>query len=238
MRVLIVDDEPLACERIRRLLDEEPGIEIAGECHDGKSAVEQIRRLAPDLVFLDVHMPEMNGFDVLRALERVPPVIFVTAFDEFAVKAFEVHALDYLLKPFDRERFQKALARARRGDLAANLCGLIEQLNGRKKHLDRLVVKTGGRVVFLTTEEIDYIEAAGNYVRLHAGEQSHLYRETISNLETQLDPTKFARIHRSTIVNLSRVKELHPLFRGDFTVLLRDGRELVLTKSYRGRLKI
>jgi|SRR5579871_473485 len=237
MRVLIVDDEPLACERIRTLLAEEPGVEIAGECHDGKSAVETIRRIAPDLVFLDVQMPEMNGFEVLKALDPVPPIIFVTAFDEFAVKAFEVHALDYLLKPFDRERFQKALARARRSDVAAKLRGLIEQLHGRR-YLDRLVVKTGGRVIFLTAEEIDYIEAAGNYVRLHTGGENHLYREKISHLEMELDPAKFARIHRSTIVNLSRVKEMHPLFRGDFTVLLRDGRELILSKSYRGRLRI
>ncbi|HLW76601.1 MAG TPA: LytTR family DNA-binding domain-containing protein [Bryobacteraceae bacterium] len=238
MRVLIVDDEPLARERIRALLAEEPDIEIVGECEDGRSAVERIRKLAPDLVFLDVQMPEMDGFEVLKQLKQVPTVIFVTAYDEFAVKAFEVHALDYLLKPFDRERFKKALGRAWRGDMAARLSGLIEELHGRGKYLDRLVVKTGGRVLFIATEEIDYIEASGNYVRLHTGAESYLYRETISHLESELDPGKFVRIHRSTMVNLSRVKELHPLFRGDFTVRLRDGRELVLTKSYRGRLRI
>lgn len=242
MRVLIVDDEPLACERIRTLLADEASVEIAGECHDGKSAVEAIRKLAPDVVFLDVQMPEMNGFEVLKQLDRMPTIIFVTAYDEFAVKAFEVHALDYLLKPFDRERFQRALARARRGDLDAQLNerlrGLIEQLPGRKQYLDRFVIKSGGRVVFLAADEIDSIEAAGNYVRLRAGGENHLYRQTISRLDEALDPAKFARIHRSTIVNLSRVKELYPLFRGDFTVVLRDGRELVLAKSYRERLKV
>jgi two-component system LytT family response regulator len=233
-----VDDEPLACERIRTLLAEQPGIEIVGECHDGRSAVEKIRELAPDLVFLDVQMPEMNGFQALKQLERLPSIIFVTAYDEFAVKAFEVHALDYLLKPFDRERFQKALARAQSGDLDTRLRRLLEQINQRKEYLERFVVKAGGRVLFLPIEEIDYIEAAGNYVRLHAGADNYLHRETISHLEETLDRARFARIHRSTIVNLNRVKELHPLFRGDFTVVLRDGRELTLAKSYRGRLRI
>jgi two-component system LytT family response regulator len=238
MRVLIVDDEPLACERLRTLLSGEPDIEIAGECHDGASALAAIRRLAPDLVFLDVQMPEMDGFAVLRALDRMPAVIFVTAFDQFAIQAFEVHALDYLLKPFDRERFQKALARARRGDLDARLRGLIEELRGRKQYTDRLVVRSGGRVLFLRVEELDYIESAGNYVRLHSGSEQYLYRETMARLESSLDPAKFARIHRSTIVNVDRVKELHPMFRGDYAVVLRDGRELTLAKSYRDRLKV
>ena len=238
MRVLIVDDEPLACERIRTLLGGERDIEIAGECHDGRSAVETIRRTAPDLVFLDVQMPEMDGFAVLAALERMPAVIFVTAFDQFAIRAFEVHALDYLLKPFDRERFHKALARARQGDLDARLRGLIAELRTRKEFTERLVVRAGGRVLFLGVNEVDYIEAAGNYVRLHAGSEEYLYRETMAHLEAALDPARFARIHRSTIVNVSRVKELYPLFRGDFTVVMRDGRRLTLAKSYRARLQV
>jgi two-component system LytT family response regulator len=238
MRVLIIDDEPLACERIRTLLAAEPDIEIAGECHDGLSAVEAIRRLAPDLIFLDVQMPEMDGFAVLQALDRMPAVIFVTAFDQFAIQAFEVHALDYLLKPFDRERFQKALKRARRENLDAGLRGLLEELRGRKEYAGRLVVRAGGRVLFLRMDEIDYIEAAGNYVRLHAGGDEYLYRETMSRLEAMLDPAKFARIHRSTIVNVDRVKELHPLFRGDYAVVLHDGRRLTLAKSYRERLRV
>ncbi|HXB70356.1 MAG TPA: LytTR family DNA-binding domain-containing protein [Candidatus Acidoferrales bacterium] len=238
MRVLIVDDEPLACERIRTLLAGESDIEIAGECHDGRSAVDAIRRIAPDLVFLDVQMPEMDGFAVLQAVERMPAVIFVTAFDQFAIKAFEVHALDYLLKPFDRERFHRALARARRGDLDGRLRGLMAELRGRKEYLERLVVRAGGRVLFLRVDELDYIEAAGNYVRLHAGGDEYLYRETMSHLETSLDPAQFARIHRSTMVNVNRVKELYPLFRGDYTVVLRDGRQLTLAKSYRERLRV
>ena len=241
MRVLIVDDEPLACERIRTLLAGERGIEIAGECHDGKSAVDAIRRLAPDLVFLDVQMPEMDGFGVLERLnrDRMPAVIFVTAFDQYAIKAFEVCALDYLLKPFDRERFAKALARARSsGDLTARLGALLEEWSGRRKYLDRLVIRSGGRVFFLRVEEIDWIESAGNYVRLHCGNEGHLYRETMARMESSLDPARFARIHRSTIVNVERVKELHPLFRGDYTVILRNGRELTLSKGYRGRLAL
>jgi two-component system LytT family response regulator len=238
MRVLIVDDEPLACERIRTLLAGERDIEIAGECHDGRAAVEAIRRTAPDLVFLDVQMPEMDGFAVLAALDRMPAVIFVTAYDQFAIKAFEVHALDYLLKPFDRERFQKALARARHGDLDARLRGLLAELRARKEFTERLVVRAGGRVLFLRVDEVDYFEAAGNYVRLHAGAEEYLYRETMARLEAALDPARFARIHRSTIVNVSRVKELYPMFRGDFAVVLRDGRRLTLAKSYRARLQV
>jgi two-component system LytT family response regulator len=238
MRVVIVDDEPLACERIRTLLMDEPGVEIAGECHDGKSAVEMIRKLAPDLVFLDVQMPEMDGFEVVKQLARLPSIIFVTAYDQFAVKAFEIHALDYLLKPFDRERFQKALARARGGQVDARLVRLIDQLTGRKEFLTRLVVKAEGRVIFLSAEEIDYIEAAGNYVRLHAGGESYLHRETISRLEQAMDPEKFVRIHRSTIVSVSRIRELHRMFHGDFKVVLRNGQELTLARSYRDRLKI
>jgi two-component system LytT family response regulator len=168
----------------------------------------------------------------------MPAVIFVTAFDQFAIKAFEVHAVDYLLKPFDRERFFKALERARRGDLDARLRGLLEELRTRKEFLERLVVRSGGRVLFLRVDEVDYIEAAGNYVRLHAGGDEYLYRETMARIEGALDPAKFARIHRSTIVNMDRVKELHPLFRGDYTVVLRDGRQLTLAKSYRERLRV
>jgi two-component system, LytTR family, response regulator len=245
MRVLIVDDEPLACERLRTLLAAEPGIEIAGECHDGRSALQAIRDLAPDLVFLDVQMPELDGFAVIEALPSPPAVIFVTAFDQFAIRAFEVCALDYLLKPFDRERFAKALARGRAecerrsaSDLGARMQSLLAELRGRKKYLDRIVIRAGGRVIFLRAEELDWIEAAGNYVRLHSGAEEYLYRETLSRMEAALDPACFARIHRSTIVNTERIKELHPLFRGDYTVVLRDGRRLTLSKPYRPRLNL
>ncbi len=247
MRVLIVDDEPLACERIRTLLAAEPGIEIAGECHDGRSAVKAISGIAPDLVFLDVQMPEMDGFAVLDQIssEAMPAVIFVTAFDQYAIKAFEVFALDYLLKPFDRERFAKALARGRvecerrsATDLSARLRSVLDEWKQRKPHLDRLVIRSSGRVFFLRVDELDWVESAGNYVRLHAGREEYLYRETMSRLEALLDPEKFARIHRSTIVNLERVKELHPQFRGDYAVILRDGRKLTLSKAYRDRLRV
>jgi two-component system LytT family response regulator len=247
MRILIVDDEPLACERIRTLLAAESDVEIVGECHDGRSALAAIAALSPDLVFLDVQMPEMDGFAVLHNIApgRMPAVIFVTAFDQYAIRAFEVCALDYLLKPFDRERFTRALARGRAeysrrgaGDLDTRLKNALEEWNNRRKYLDRLVIRSGGRVFFLRVEELDWIEAAGNYVRLHAGAEEHLYRETMARLESSLDPEKFARIHRSAIVNVDRVKELHPLFRGDYTVILRDGRELTLSKAYRDRLRL
>ena len=245
MRVLIVDDEPLACERLRTLLAGERDVTIVAECHDGRAAVAAIRDLAPDLVFLDVQMPEMDGFAVLEALREPPVVIFVTAFDQFAIRAFEVCALDYLLKPFDRERFEKALGRGRAeyerrsvSDLGARMQSLLAELRVRKGYLDRIVVRAGGRVLFLRVDELDWIEAAGNYVRLHSGAEEYLYRETLSRMEAALDPARFARIHRSSIVNLERIKELHPLFRGDYTVVLRDGRELTLSKAYRERMKV
>jgi len=252
MRVLIVDDEPLARERIRQLLADEAAVEIAGESHDGRSAVDAIRRLKPDLVFLDVQMPEMDGFAVLAALnrERMPVVVFVTAFDQFAIKAFEVCALDYLLKPFDRERFAASLNRARDEcarratpgfDLDQRLRAVLEEWQAQAKaqaaHPNRLVIKSGGRIQFLRIDDIDYIEAQGNYVLLHAGSEQYLHRETMARIEAALDPVRFARIHRSTIVNLERVKEMQPLFRGDYTVTLRDGRKLTLGKAYRDKLK-
>jgi two-component system LytT family response regulator len=245
MRVLIADDEPLACERLRTLLEAERDIELVGECHDGRSAAEAIRRMAPDLIFLDVQMPEMDGFAVLDALPSPPAVVFVTAFDQFAIRAFDVCALDYLLKPFDRERFRKALTRARAecerrsvSDLGQRLQSLLAELRDRKQYVERLVVRTGGRVLFLKVAELDFIEPAGNYLRLHCGAEEYLYRETLARMETMLDPARFARIHRSTIVNVERVKELHPLFRGDYAVILRDGHQLTLAKAYRDRLKV
>lgn len=247
IRVLIVDDEPLARERIRMLLEDEPGIDIAAESANGTEALRDIQRLTPDLVFLDVQMPELTGFEVLGRLDpaRMPVIIFVTAYDQYALKAFEVCALDYLLKPFDRERFGRALARARAeldrrksGKVNEQVLRLLSELGGAKKHLEKLMIRDGGRVFFLRADEIDWIEAAGNYVRLHAGKEEHLYRETMTKLEAQLNPEHFARIHRSAIVNTERIKELQPWSRGDYVIVLKDNRKLTLSRTYRGRLNL
>ena len=245
-RVIIADDEPLARERLRTLLAGEPWIEIVGECHDGPSAVEAIQTLAPDLVFLDVQMPGATGFDVIQAIgpDQMPCVIFVTAYDRYALKAFDVHALDYLLKPFDRGRFQQALARARQqldrqssGDLERRLLQLVQDLRSPHHRLERFVVKSGGRVFFVRSDEIDWIEAAGNYVKLHVGSEAHLFRETMNTLESQLDPDLFFRVHRSHIVNIERVRELQPWFNGEYVVFLRDGTRLTLSRGYREKLQ-
>lgn len=245
MKVLIVDDEPLARERVRRHLRDEPGVEIVGEAGNGREAVSEIEEKTPDLVFLDVQMPEMNGFDVLKALEenKIPAIVFTTAYDKYAIQAFEFHALDYLLKPFSRERFSRAVRHAREqlensrqsGSIDERLVSLLENLKA-KKYLERIVVKSSGRVFFIKTEEIDWIEAAGNYLKLHVGRDAHLIRETMQSIEAKLDPEKFFRIHRSTLVQIDRIKELHPLFGGDYAVILRNGTELNLSRNYRERL--
>jgi two-component system LytT family response regulator len=192
-------------------------------------------------------MPEMDGFQVLQSLDSasLPVIIFVTAFDQYAIKAFDVCALDYLLKPFDRERFEQALARGRTeharrttGNLDLRLRNALDAWQKRAQYTDRLVIKSGGRVFFLRVQEIDWIEAQGNYILLHASGQEYLHRETMARMEATLDPGMFARIHRSTIVNVERIKELHPLFRGDYTVILRGGQELTLGKAYRSRLNV
>jgi two-component system, LytTR family, response regulator len=246
IRTVIVDDEPLARTRIRSLLEREPDIVIVGECADGRQAVNDLRQLEPDLVFLDVQMPALDGFGVLEALdnERLPAVIFVTAHDRYALRAFEVHALDYLLKPFDRERFQKALERVRnqleRAETAASrqrLLALLEDVQAARKPLQRVVIKSEGRVFFVRVEDIDWIEAAGNYLRLHVGRETHLLRETMNGLEGRLDPAQFVRIHRSTMVQFDRIRELQPWFHGDYRVLLRDGTELTLSRGYRQKLQ-
>jgi two-component system, LytTR family, response regulator len=244
IRTLIVDDEPLARDRVRRFLRDEAEIEIIGECGNGNEAVDVITREKPDLVFLDIQMPEKNGFEVIKGLstKRLPTIIFVTAYDQYALQAFDVHALDYLLKPFNRERIKRAVARAREhiehkrlGKLDERLVSLISDLRGERKYLDRLVVKAVGRVFFLKTDEIDWIEAAGNYVKLHVGRESHMIRETMNGIEAKLDPSQFLRIHRSTVVNIDRIKELHPMFSGDYAVILRNGTELALSRNYRER---
>lgn len=245
IRALIVDDEPLARAMIRRMLSDHADVEIAGECENGSQAIVAIRQSAPDLVFLDVQMPGADGFAVIEALaaEQLPIIIFVTAYDQYAVRAFQVRALDYLLKPFDRERFEQALERARahirserRDDLNARLLDLLADARARAGYLERLIIKAEGRIFFLKTEEIEWIEAEGNYVCLHVKQQKHLFREAISNLEKQLDPRQFQRIQRSAIVNLDFIRELHPWSRGDYKVILRDGTELKLSHRYKSNL--
>jgi len=244
IKTLIVDDEPLARERVKRFLRDEADIEIIGESGDGAEAVAMIKNEKPDLVFLDIEMPEKTGFEVIKSLnaKTVPIVIFVTAYDQYALQAFDVYALDYLLKPFNRERLHRAVARAhahienkKRGNLDERLVLLLADLKSEKKYLERLMVKSVGRVFFIKTDEIDWIEAAGNYLKLHVGRESHLIRETMNAVEAKLNPDKFLRIHRSTVVNIDRIKELHPMFSGDYSVILRNGAELTLSRNYRER---
>jgi two-component system LytT family response regulator len=241
IRTLIVDYEPLARDRLRQLLQNETEIEITGECADGREAVAAIRKTPPDLLFLDVQMPELDGFGVLEALGAgpMPVIVFVTAYEHFAVRAFEVHAVDYLLKPFDHERFQKALRRAVKQ--VGNRDG--STFHQRQSALltdllsSRLAVKSGGRVVWVKLEEIDWIGSADNYAELHVGAKSHLLRETMGALETRLPPEKFVRISRSAIVNTQRIKELHRLFYGGYELALHDGTRLTLSRRYRDKLQ-
>ena len=246
IRALVIDDEPLAREMIREMLEGESEVEIIGECANGREAVEAIRSMRPDLIFLDIQMPELGGFEVLEALktEEVPYIIFATAYDQYAVRAFEVHALDYLLKPFDRERFEASWKRAkafiRDGRFNArdqHILALLQELKAGPRFLERLVIKTEGRVFFLDVDEICCIESEGNYVRVHNGRKTYLLRETISGLESQLDPKKFLRIHRSSIVRIDKIKELQPWFHGEYHVVLENGKQLTLSRNYRANLQ-
>ena len=253
IKTLIVDDEPLARRNLRLLLERDGQIEIVDECRNGREAVKAIDAHAPDLIFLDIQMPEMDGFDVLQCVgpEHIQAVIFVTAFDQYALKAFEVHALDYLLKPFDDERFNHALQRAKAqieareiNQLSKKLLALLEEREterkgskGDERYLTRLMIKASSRVMLLKVDEIDFIEADGNYAKLHAGRKTHLLREKMNDLEGRLDPAKFVRIHRSIIVNLERIKEMHPHFNGDYVVVLEDGRQLKLSRTRREHLE-
>lgn len=244
VRTLIVDDESLARDRLRQLLEKEPAIEIVGECSDGRAAVAAIRKEAPELVFLDVQMPELDGFGVAETLgaEAGPVIVFVTAHDRFALRAFEIHAVDYLLKPFDRERFQKALRRAldqidhraSRG-LIERQAALIAELKSPRPG-EQLAVKSGGHTVWVRLEDIDWISSADNYTELHVGTKSHLLRETLSALEARLEPAKFVRISRSAIVNAQRIKEIKRLFYGGCELTLQGGARLTLSRRYRDKL--
>lgn len=254
-RALIVDDEKPARRRLLDLLAKHPDVVVVGECASGVDAVRMVREEKPDLLFLDIQMPTLNGFEVINEIgvSRVPVTIFVTAFDTYAVRAFEVNALDYLLKPYSDERFGACLTKAldfirtqKREEMSSRLVSLLEQTRqdqfGRApanggRYVDRLLVKTAGRVIFLPAEELTWIEAAGVYVQLHTGAKKYLHRCSLLELEKQLDPDRFVRIHRSTIVNTSSVKELYLQSHGDYTMILKDGTQLKLSRSYRSKFQ-
>lgn len=249
IRVAIVDDEPLARERLRTMMSNRPGFEVVAECHDGEQAVETLSAELPDLVFLDVQMPELDGFAVLEALaetvdaNRLPGVVFVTAYDAYAIRAFEVNALDYLLKPFDRARFETALERATSrlhrsagittdSDLREFVTQLRAERNAAGRYAERIVVRASGRIFFVRVKDIDWVEGDGNYVRLHSGGKSHLVRETLKSIEARLDPKRFLRVHRSSIINVDRIVSLEPYFHGEYVITMRDGAKVTSSRSH------
>ena len=262
LRAIVADDEQLARDRIRRLLEEEPDVEVVAECADGDAAVEAIRAHRPDLAFLDVQMPGRDGLAVVDALrgEAMPVIVFATAFDEYAIRAFEVHALDYLVKPFNPRRFRAAVARARealaqgRGANEERLLALVRQLGEaqrdlerrldaasakpaaperREGWLERITVRAKGRIHFVRAADVDWIGSAGNYVELHVGPAVHTVRESLTGLAARLDPARFVRIHRTTVVNVDRIREIQPWFSGDYVVLMQSGAKLTMSRSYR-----
>ena len=246
IRTLIVDDEPLAREWVRNGLQDEPDVEVIGECGDGFEAVRTIAAEKPDLVLLDVQMPGLDGFGVLASVdpENLPAVVFVTAFDRYALKAFEAHAVDYLMKPFSGERLHQAVERARAAidrsaskDLKTQLRALLDDIERERQYPEWLLIKKDDRSVFLRVEDIDWIESSRNNVRLHVGKEVYVYHETTSGIEARLDPKHFFRIHRSTIVHIERIRDMHPWFNGDYAVTLKDGTRLTLSSTYRERLK-
>jgi two-component system, LytTR family, response regulator len=249
IRTVIADDEKPARTRLLALLERRSDIEVVGVARDGREAVELVRSRKPDLLFLDIHMPELDGFGVLREISpaRVPVTIFVTAHDRYAIRAFEAHAVDYLLKPFSDERFQAALEHAGESlrqvaktdwiTRITNLLGDEAATNDGSGRLERIVLRAGGRVTFLELEDIDWISAAGVYLQFHIGGKTHLYRSSIAAFLQRLDPNRFVRVHRSTVVNTDRIRELRPRGHGDFTIILKDGRELTLSRAYRSQLE-
>ena len=250
LRTVIADDERLARQKLMILLESEPSVNVIAECQDGRQTVAAIRSFHPDLLLLDIQMPDLDGFQVLReiAAEEMPVVIFTTAYDQYAIRAFEANALDYLLKPFDQERLHHAVARAqselrkkRDHAITHRILSLLSQVGstapGVPQPDQRLVIKANGRVVFLDLDNIEWVEAAANYVRLNVGKESYLFRETISRISERLDANHFVRIHRSTIVNVRKIKELIPVNSGEYVVVLKSGRELSCSRGYRAALQ-
>ena len=242
IRALVVDDEPLGRRAIQRFLGKHTGVDVIGECGDGESAVSAIRERKPDLVFLDVQMPEMDGFQVLSEVgaNEMPVTIFVTAYDRYALRAFDANAIDYLLKPIGKERFERALTRAKHGiagqfnsDEMHRIISSLERLAAARTYPGRLPIPNNGRLLFVATKDIDWIEAEGNYVRLHVGNRGYEFRETLAALEEKLNPSEFLRIHRSTIVNIHRIKEIQAWFHGHHRVLLENGTELRMSRYQR-----
>ena len=245
IKTAIADDEPLARERIASMLEPHDRYQIVAQCKDGAEAVAAIRKERLDLVFLDVRMPELDGFEVLEALDGgpAPAIIFVTAFEDYALRAFEVSALDYLLKPFDRARFEKTLARFeeqfQRGQpgVSEELRRFLTTLGDRTEYAARFPIKSSGDIYFVRAEEIDWIDAAGNYTALHVAGRKHLVRETMKSIESKLDPRKFVRVHRSAIINIDRLRKLQPYFHGEYVVTLQDGTTLTSSRGYSDRLR-
>lgn len=264
IRAIVVDDESLAREVLLVMLGDDPEIELIAECRNGREAVAAISEQSPDIVFLDIQMPEMDGFQVIEEIgtERMPVTVFVTAYDKHALRAFEAHALDYLLKPFDHDRFDAALQRAKTfvrqqklGEIGERFFDMLQDVKlktgessseaddkkpekaAHKEPIDRVVIKASGRIYFLKTEEIDWVEGTGDYLTLHSGSKTHLIRETMTNFHARLDSQKFLRIHRSTIINIERIKEIHPLFKGEYIITLTSGKRLKSSRGYRHELQ-
>ena len=248
IRTLVVDDEKPARTRLLELLRREPEIDVVGEARDGREALELVDAHEPHLMFLDIQMPDLDGFGVLEAIDpqRLPVTIFVTAYDRYAIQAFEAHALDYLLKPYSDQRFEAALRRvcefirSRSAELSVRMASLLEERAGTDAtsgFLDRLVLKAGGRVTFLDVSDVDWIEASGVYVNLHVGQKMHLYRSSVAHLLHRLDPARFVRVHRSAAVNTERIQELQPRSHGDYTVVLKDGTELIMSRGFRSQFE-
>jgi two-component system, LytTR family, response regulator len=249
LRAIVVDDEKPARMRLIELLEREPDVDVVATAADGREALDVLRRVKPDLLFLDVQMPQLDGFGVLQQLapEELPVTILVTAYDKYAIQAFDAHAIDYLLKPFSDQRFDNAIKRARKYIASADVRAQADELtaaaeerrsvDARSGFLERLVLKSNGSITFLDIDEVDWIEAAGVYIYLHVGARSHLYRSSVTQLLQRLDPRRFVRVHRSAAVNTARIRELRPITHGDFALILKDGTELTLSRAYRSQVE-